>query len=120
MNHPKKLCKEITFSISLIYPLKLSCRSPSPTCKALLSACDSVQSTVNWQNSLSAAQPLRLKLAQLWNVTVENVPLWMGLYDNFYCRTAQGLAFPSGLTPEIVSQVRKISPKIQNCKTFFL
>lgn len=68
-----------------------------------MSYCNYVQTTSDWKTHENKMQPLKEYLSEQWNTN--EIPTWIGLWDNFEARTAQGLSLPNGVTEDIVNQV---------------
>ena len=65
--------------------------------------CNDVQATSTWAAHVQDSMPLTNYLETLWNTT--SLPWWVGLWDNFEARDAQGISLPTGVTKNTVDQV---------------
>jgi len=84
--------------------------TPHLNCPKLINECNNAQTTSNWTTYYNKyGLPIIQELASIWNVSVSDVPDFVGLLDAFQSRKAQGIPLPNGITQALVDKIFEIA-----------
>jgi len=82
---------------------------PDGHCPTLTKLCTAVQNTSEWQEKIASYDSLLEKLASIFGVGIEEMPLWVDLYDNLIARKYAGIPFPEGITDDMFDSICEIT-----------